>query len=551
VSRFSRSEHLESMKNIIWLASVIFVALAPAACSSKDSLLKVRDGGGNGGGGIAGESGTTGAGGTNVTDDAAAMPGSGGIPGSGGTTVATGGSGAGGTGFATGGAGGTATGSPGTGGSAAGGSGADGCDCLGGPTTNTGGSAADGGATDGGGGAGDGGKDVAQPPSDLAPDLAPVSSCVGKADFVPCVLVTAPDRKYDICVGGVCVSPGCGDTTCNVAGPHFPLADTGQRVCSDEKTGAIECPAPGAALYGQDAQYGWDTSHASSEHFTRDLSVADEPLVVDNVTGLAWQGCEAGLRGSDCTNGSVGAYSWQDAVAYCDGLSWAGYRDWHLPDLHELDSIATTGSTLDSTAFPATHLSGTFYWSSATSASKSSFAWMLSGSTFDKTYQEPVRCVRGGVVLQGPRFTRDTSVDLEPVVVDNVTGLTWQGCMVGITGRNCDTGTAYRRYWPDWLTSCEGLSWAGKGDWRLPNWKELRSIADPRQTNPAIDAAAFPSTVYNYVFWSSTVGDCIVSSINPSDRNCLASAVDFGSGSESASSNVVSPGYGRCVRGGL
>jgi hypothetical protein len=41
-----------------------------------------------------------------------------------------------------------------------------------------------------------------------------------------CETLTNPDRTYDICVNEACVSPGCGDTTCNVPAPHFPLADT-------------------------------------------------------------------------------------------------------------------------------------------------------------------------------------------------------------------------------------------------------------------------------------------------------------------------------------
>lgn len=55
--------------------------------------------------------------------------------------------------------------------------------------------------------------------------------CPGRADWTPCAVVTVPDRHYDICVEGTCVPPGCGDATCNVSGPHFPLADTGQRLC--------------------------------------------------------------------------------------------------------------------------------------------------------------------------------------------------------------------------------------------------------------------------------------------------------------------------------
>ena len=46
---------------------------------------------------------------------------------------------------------------------------------------------------------------------------------------------------------------------------------------------------------------------------------------------------------------------------------------------------------------------------------------------------------------QSPRFTRDTTTADQPIVYDNVTGLTWQGCPAGRTGAECqhDTATKY------------------------------------------------------------------------------------------------------------
>ncbi|MBI5488414.1 MAG: hypothetical protein HY905_13860 [Deltaproteobacteria bacterium] len=57
---------------------------------------------------------------------------------------------------------------------------------------------------------------------------------IAAADFTPCDVRTVPDRSYDICVEGACVSPGCGDRTCNPPGPNWPLADTDQRSCFND-----------------------------------------------------------------------------------------------------------------------------------------------------------------------------------------------------------------------------------------------------------------------------------------------------------------------------
>jgi len=388
---------------------------------------------------------------------------------------------------------------------------------------------------------------------DAALDTGPVNSCAGMPDFTPCTVVTTPDRHYDICVNGVCVSPGCGDSTCNAPGPHFPFADTSQRLCYDN-SGQLTCPASGQAFYGQDGQYGWDSLHAESERFTRNISVANQPVVADNVTGLVWQGCTAGLSGDNCAmvpdGGAAGTYLWQEAVAYCDGLDWGGHQDWHLPDFSELYSLADLGScapTIDTAAFPATPSS--YFWSSSSTASFSSYAWVVNfdtgyvyGGSIDKNSPSYIRCVRGGATVPTARYTRDTSAANEPVVRDNATGLSWQGCPAGLSGTACDAGSAGKYVWQDALAYCEGLAWAGHSDWRLPNIKEMRSLVNDRLPYLSIDTAVFPATQVEW-FWSSSTYACYPTF---AWYTSPAPGYVYSSGkSESANSSRV-----RCVRDG-
>jgi len=179
----------------------------------------------------------------------------------------------------------------------------------------------------------------------------PPADCVGKRDFTLCQVVTVPDRSYDICVAEQCVSPGCGlFPNCNAPAPHFELPDSGQRQCFDGSWD-IACPGtPGdvtcgsTTFCGQDGQYGWDISHAATERYSRD--VASEPLVTDNFTGLLWQGCVAGKSGTDCSDAGE-LRNWWDALSYCDGLVWAGFSDWRLPDSRELQSIVKYRQRVD------------------------------------------------------------------------------------------------------------------------------------------------------------------------------------------------------------
>jgi hypothetical protein len=223
--------------------------------------------------------------------------------------------------------------------------------------------------------------------------------CSGQPDFAACVVVTVPDRSYDICVEGLCVSPGCGDTSCNVPGPHFSLADTHQRICYDD-TSLMSCPLPGQDFFGQDAQYGWDLTHDASERYTRITPVANQSVVQDNVTGLVWQGCSAGLSGGYCEIGVHSEYTWEAALAYCDSLAWAGHMDWRLPDHYEHLSIVDRGRVepaIDRVFFPET--ASERFWSSSSYGYNLGHAWCIDlfdgfMDDADKDLSFRVRCVR-------------------------------------------------------------------------------------------------------------------------------------------------------------
>ena len=350
-------------------------------------------------------------------------------------------------------------------------------------------------------------------PDGAAPEAG--SDCTGKPDFARCTIVTSPDRSYDICVDGVCVSPGCGTAGCNALGPHFQLGDTGQRDCYDTAGAAIACaPIEGCTgLCGQDGQLGWDVGNPKTARFTR--SDGAQPTVVDEVTGLVWQGCPAGTSGPTCA-GAPSDLLWAQALAFCDALSWGSFDDWRLPDEYELHSILDYGNdkpALDSSAFPGTP--NDWFVSSSTYAAMPDGAWYsmwygtgLWGVVVPKDHVDSVgkiRCVRDGVLpsLDAVRFERQLAVAGQPAVRDHVTGLVWQGCAVGFSGDDCSVGNLEPHDWAGALAVCESLDWAGATDWHLPDIKQLRSTIDNRRTNPGVDPMAFPNTS-DLPAWSST-----------------------------------------------
>ena len=85
-------------------------------------------------------------------------------------------------------------------------------------------------------------------------------------------------------------------------------------------------------------------------------------------------------------------------------------------------------------------------------------------------------------------------------VTDHCTGLMWQKDTADVNDDG-NSNDQDRTLWCDALAYCNNLSFAGHDDWRLPNVRELQSIVDYGQRNPAIDPVFSASSD---AYWSST-----------------------------------------------
>jgi len=139
--------------------------------------------------------------------------------------------------------------------------------------------------------------------------------------------------------------------------------------------------------------------------------------VTDTDTGLMWQQATA-----------PGAYTWQQALSYCENLTLAGYPDWRLPSVNELQSIVDY-SRYDP-AINTDYFSNTAvlsdYWSSTTYAGYPYDAWVV-GFYYGGIYyglksgtDVYVRAVRSGQC--GSLITTTTSTIPQPCVSESLYG---------------------------------------------------------------------------------------------------------------------------------
>ena len=136
------------------------------------------------------------------------------------------------------------------------------------------------------------------------------------------------------------------------------------------------------------------------------------------------------------------------------------------------------------------------------------------------------------------------------VITDDISQLQWQD--------NSDA-KAIKKNWFDALTYCEALSLGEEDDWRLPNIKELLSIADKNKNTPPAINSTFTNvaytpenlSLYTVLYWSSTT---------PLETNYTDTAmtVNFNYGDEyyydffgNVALKETNMNHVRCVRGGL
>jgi len=88
-------------------------------------------------------------------------------------------------------------------------------------------------------------------------------------------------------------------------------------------------------------------------------------------------------------------------------------------------------------------------------------------------------------------------------VTDSSTRLMWQKCTFGLSGHDCNTGTALIYTWQAALAIANINTNNSYTNWRLPNKNELDSLLESACNAPAINTTIFPSTLMSD-YWSAS-----------------------------------------------
>ncbi len=125
--------------------------------------------------------------------------------------------------------------------------------------------------------------------------------------------------------------------------------------------------------------------------------------VTDTRTGLMWKKCSEGQSWTGFTcNGNASTHTWDEALQLTAAASDAGYDDWRLPNITELESlveVCASDPLINIDVFPNTPSS--LFWSASPFASDSDVAWYVDfgyGNSYNygRDFNLRVRAVRGG-----------------------------------------------------------------------------------------------------------------------------------------------------------
>ena len=293
--------------------------------------------------------------------------------------------------------------------------------------------------------------------------------------------------------------------------------NTGQSSCYQTDGAEIAC-----AGSGQDAE------EAPGIPWPEPRFISFGGVVRDALTGLVW---------TEKANFTELPVDWPEAldqVRRMNRESFAGHRDWRLPNRRELRSLISY-QTRDP-ALPRPHpfrdVFLGWYWTSTTAAIHPAYAWYVhleGGRMFygRKTEYRLLWPVRGPGIGVLPRTGQQRCFDVDGTPIqcretgqdgDLQAGVQWpeprfrayaERVFDGLTGLTWSRRADLAGRWTTWEEALQLVSelnrseLGGRSSWRVPTINELESLVDASEHTPALPRD-HPFHDVQEAYWSST-----------------------------------------------
>jgi hypothetical protein len=179
-----------------------------------------------------------------------------------------------------------------------------------------------------------------------------------------------------------------------------------------------------------------------------------QEMIFDSKTNLLWQ------------KTSVSGKTWKEALAYCEGLEYAGYTDWRLPNKNELATLVDYSKSNPASSFPG--MPAELFVTSTTMMNTGEIAIDM------KTGWTKMRSEAGGYSVICVRS------DLLPYPENGIPECGDDGyapCKAGnITWSQRLYYDAFENESVHWATVARDCREMKGGKWRLPNIDEIRTL---------------------------------------------------------------------------
>jgi len=249
-----------------------------------------------------------------------------------------------------------------------------------------------------------------------------------------------------------------------------------------------------------------DTKKESTPEASQDKTIIDLPIkpLFSRVSGNIVKEEQSNLYWQDNLEAKTTIKKFSDAQSHCASLTLDEIDSWRLPTYKELLMLVNYKKEIPAVYDTFSNTDSEEYWTtSKRNETQDLYRWTIHfkrGLVHFQTGAYPARfSTQHNVRCVSDEFTNKRTKERDfvregEIVTDNTYNLLWQDTRESKT---------IKRSFADSDAYCDNLSLAQYGSgWRIPTTKELASLINLSNDNPAV-ANVFVNSAYNDAYWTN------------------------------------------------